>query len=136
MTMNASNKLAGHMKRASLIIAIATRRTETALAAERNKFQISAMRTTIHGTAIRRVTTTKHLVNVFNDCLTRMQGINHFFIIITKNILKYTAHVIIIEEWKDKNNPTPQRLRGRGAESVEDTFLCPLAMNREIRYNG
>ena len=86
------------MERTSLVIAVATRRAETTLTAERNKFQISAMRATIHGTTIRRVTTIKHLANVFNDGLTRMQSINHFFIIITKNVLKYIAHVIVIEE--------------------------------------
>ena len=47
------------------IVFVAARRAETALAAERNEFKISAMRTGIHGTAVRRVTTMNHLVDIF-----------------------------------------------------------------------
>ena len=48
------------MKKMSInldIVFVAARRAETALAAERNEFKISAMRTGIHGAAVRRVTT-------------------------------------------------------------------------------
>ena len=47
------------------IVFVAARRAETALAAERNEFKISAMRTGIHGAAVRRVTTMNHLVDIF-----------------------------------------------------------------------
>lgn len=47
------------------IVFVAARRAETALAAERNEFKISAMRTGIHGAAVRRVTTMNHLVGIF-----------------------------------------------------------------------
>ena len=44
------------------IVFVAARRAETALAAERNEFKISAMR---NGAAVRRVTTMNHLVDIF-----------------------------------------------------------------------
>ena len=47
------------------IVFVAARRAETALAAESNEFKISAMRTGIHGAAVRRVTTMNHLVDIF-----------------------------------------------------------------------
>ena len=47
------------------IVFVAARRAETALAAERNEFKISAMRTGIHGAAVRRVTTMNHRVDIF-----------------------------------------------------------------------
>lgn len=92
------NEFEGHGGSSVNGIFIATGRTETGFTAERDELEVAAGGAGIHGTSERRVTTMKHLVNVFNDGLTRMQSINHFFIIITKNILKYTAHVIIIEE--------------------------------------
>lgn len=51
-----------------------------AFTAKGNKFKISTVRTAIHGTTVRRVTTMNHLVDIFNDSRTRME-----FIIIGKD---------------------------------------------------
>ena len=87
MPVNTSNKLAGHMKRAFLVVAIATRRAETALATESDELKITTVRTAIHSTAIRRVATMKHLVDVFDNGWTWMKFVNHMFIIIIKDVL-------------------------------------------------
>ena len=60
---------------------------ETAFAAKRNELQVAAVRTAIHGTAKRRVAAVDHFIHVFNDRITWMQCINHFFIMVFKNIL-------------------------------------------------
>ena len=60
------------MKRADLIVFVAAGRAETALTSERNEFKFSAMGTAIHGTAMRRVTTMNHLVDIFYDGRTGM----------------------------------------------------------------
>ena len=70
-----------------LIVAIATRRAETTFATKRNKFKITAARTAIHGTTISGVTTVNHFIYVFNHGRTRMECINHFFVIVGKDIL-------------------------------------------------
>jgi len=72
MSVNTGNKLAGHMKRPKVVVFVAAGRAKPALATERNEFKISAMRTGIHGAAVRRVTTMNHLVDIFNDGRTRM----------------------------------------------------------------
>ena len=87
MAMDARNKLTGHMKRTKLVIFVATGRTKTAFAAKGNKFKISTVRTAIHGTTVRRITTMNHLVDIFNDSMTRMEFVNDMFIIIGKDRL-------------------------------------------------
>ncbi len=62
-------------------------RAKTAMAAERNKFKIPAVRAGIHGSAKRRITTVDHFINVIHFTVTRMEGIFNFFIIISKDIL-------------------------------------------------
>ena len=56
-------------------ILIATGRAETAVAAKRDKLELSAFGTAIHGTTIGRVATVDHLVHVFNDRITWMKDI-------------------------------------------------------------
>lgn len=85
VTMNARNQLAGHMKRAGLIVTVTARRAETAFAAEGDEFKVATVRTAIHGTAIRRVTTMKHPVDIFDNRSTWSEFINHMFIIIIKD---------------------------------------------------
>ena len=87
MTVNTSNKLAGHMKRTFLIVAITTRRAETAFATKSDELKIATVRATVHGTTIRRVTTMNHLVDIFDNRWTWMEFINHMLIIITKDVL-------------------------------------------------
>lgn len=70
------------MERAALIVFVAAGRAETALASERNKFKFSTMGTAIHGTAMGRVTTMNHLVDIFYDGRTGMQFVNDVFVIV------------------------------------------------------
>lgn len=69
------DKLEGHRGSAFHGILIATGGTEPAMASERDKFQLSAFRTAVHGTTIRRVTTVDHLIHVFNDRIAWMEDI-------------------------------------------------------------
>ena len=87
MAMNTGNELTGHMKRMKLVVFVSTGRAKTAFAAKGNKFKISTVRTAIHGTTVRRVTTMNHLVDIFNDSRTGMEFVNDVFIIIGKDRL-------------------------------------------------
>lgn len=81
--------------------------TETAVAAERNKFEFAAFVTTIHGTAERRVTAVEHPVNIPDDGLPGMEKIKHFFIMVFKDVLE-NIHKSIMNDLATENNPTPQ----------------------------
>ena len=85
MAVNTGNELAGHLERAKLVVFVSTGRAKAAFTAKGNKFKISTVRTAIHGTTVRRVTTMNHLVDVFNDSRTRMEFVNDVFIIIGKD---------------------------------------------------
>mgnify|MGYP000955394081 FL=1 len=69
MAMNTRNKLTGHMKRTKLVVFVST------------------VRTAIHGTTMRRITTMNHLVDIFDNRRTRMKFVNDRFIIISKDRL-------------------------------------------------
>lgn len=81
--------------------------TETAVAAERDKFEFTALIAAIHGTTERRVTAVKHPVNVPDDGLPGMEDVKHFFIMVFKDVLK-NVHKIIMKDLIVENNPTPQ----------------------------
>ena len=81
--------------------------TETAVAAERDKFEFTTLIAAIHGTTERRVTAVKHPVNVPNDGLPGMENVKHFFIMVFKDVLK-NVHKIIMKDLIVENNPTPQ----------------------------
>ena len=85
MTVSDINELKGHRGSAIHGIFITAGRAETAVTTERNKLEISAVDTAIHGTTMRRITTMNHLVNIFNDSRTRMEFVNDVFIIIGKD---------------------------------------------------
>ena len=85
MTMPDIKRFKGHTGSAIHGIFVAAGRAETAMTAERNKFKFPAVRTAIHGTTVRRITTMNHLVNIFNDSRTRMEFVNDVFIIISKD---------------------------------------------------
>ena len=85
MTVSDINELKGHRGSAIHGIFITAGRAETAVTTERNKLEISAVDTAIHGTTVRRITTMNHLVNIFNDSRTRMEFVNDVFIIIGKD---------------------------------------------------
>ena len=87
MAMNTRNKLTGHMKRTKLVVFVSAGRAKTAFTAKGNKFKISTVRTAIHGTNVRRITTMNHLVDIFDNRRTRMKFVNDRFIIISKDRL-------------------------------------------------
>ena len=85
--MNTRNKLIGHMKRTKLVVFVSAGRAKTAFTAKGNKFKISTVRTAIHGTTVRRITTMNLLVDIFDNRRTRMKFVNDRFIIISKDRL-------------------------------------------------
>ena len=95
-------------------ILIAAGRAEAAVAAERDELKVAAFRTTIHSTAIRWVTTMNHLLDVLDNSVTRMKGIYHFFIMISKDSLK-DIHEISMKEMMGKENPKPLMNEGKGS---------------------
>ena len=81
------NQFKGHTGSAFHGIFVAAGRAETAMTAERNKFKFPAVRTAIHGTTERWITTMNHLVDIFDNRRTRMKFVNDMFIIIGKDRL-------------------------------------------------
>ena len=69
------NQLERHVGGAFHGILISAGRTETAVTAEGHVFKLPTFRTAIHGTAIRRVTTINHLLDIFNHSVARMKSI-------------------------------------------------------------
>ena len=81
------NEFEGHGGSSVNGIFIATGRTETGFTAERDELEVAAGGAGIHGTSERRVTTMKHLVDIFDNRWTWMKFVNHMFIIIIKDVL-------------------------------------------------
>ena len=126
MTMLNIDDLKGHGGSAVDGILSSTGWTKSAMAAKRNKFKSSTFAATIHCATKRRVTAVDHALDIFNNRLSRAQCINHFFVIISKDVLKYIAHKIIMEDKEQENNPYPSRLRGRGVEVSKTLFYALL----------
>lgn len=72
-------------------------RTKTSVASKGSKFKLATVRASIHGTAKSRIPTVDHLINGINNDIARMKQVTHFFVVVFKDILKYT-HKTIIEE--------------------------------------
>ena len=72
VSVGTGNKFKRHGRRPLFGILYTTGRTESGMATERNKFKISTVRTAVHGTAVGRVTTMNHLVDILDDSRTRM----------------------------------------------------------------
>ena len=66
---------------------VATGRTEAGMTAERNKFEIPTARTGIHGTTKGRIAAVNHFFYILDDRVTRVLEINHFFKMVSKNLL-------------------------------------------------
>ena len=77
----------GHTGSAFHGIFIAAGGAETAFTAERDKLKLSAVRTAIHGTAKGGIAAVVHFFNIFDDRVTGIKKIKHFFIMVSKNIL-------------------------------------------------
>ena len=81
------NEFEGHLSSSFHGIFITTGRAETAVAPERDIFEITAVGTAKHGTAKRRVATVDHFVDIFKLTFTRVECIFNFIIIIIENFL-------------------------------------------------
>lgn len=66
---------------------VATGRTKTGMTAERDEFKITTGGTGIHGPTKRRIATVDHFFYIFDDRVTRMLDIEHFFKMVCKNLL-------------------------------------------------
>jgi len=77
----------GHRGSALHGIKISAGGTETAVAAERNEFELATVRAAIHGTAKGVIAAVDHFIRIFGDGSTWMQCINQFFVMVFKNIL-------------------------------------------------
>ena len=115
MTVSNVNEFKSHGSSTFHRVLITTGRAKAAVTAERDKLEIAAMLTAIHGTAEGGVATMDHFVHIFNNGITWMQCIKHFFIMVCKNFLK-DVHKTIMQEKAKKRNPHPSRMRGRGVE--------------------
>ena len=107
------NELKGHISRALNAVFIATGGAELGMAAERDKFKFTTVSTAIHGTAVRRVATVNHLVNIFQNNGTWMKRVFNFFVVFFKNFLE-DVHKTIMKEWKAESNP-PLKIEGQGS---------------------
>ena len=87
MAVTDINQFKGHAGSAFQGIFIAAGGAETAVAAERDKFKLSAVRTAIHGTAIGRIAAVYHLIDIFHLSQPGMKRIFNFLIMINKYIL-------------------------------------------------
>lgn len=81
------NEFKGHRGRAFHGIFIAAGRTEPAMASERDKFEIAAVRAGKHGAAKGRIATVNHFIDIFHLSFSGMEGIFNFFIMVGKDSL-------------------------------------------------
>lgn len=81
------NQLEGHGSSALHGVEVSAGGAETAVAAERDKFQFSAVRTAIHGSTEGGIAAVDHFFDIFHLAVTGMEGKFDFFIMIFKNFL-------------------------------------------------
>ena len=91
------NEFKGHFSRTIDTVFIATGGAKLGMAAERDKFKFTTVRTAIHCTTIRRIPTVDHFFNVFHDNGTGMKDIFNFFVVFFKNLLE-DVHKTIMKE--------------------------------------
>ena len=120
------DQLEGHAGGAFHGVLIAASGTETAVTTEGNEFKLPAFRTAVHCTAIRRVTTMNHLLDVFNHSVARMKSIYHFFIMISEDFLQ-NIHMISMKKRGTKSNPLMNEGVG-GAEVPQALFYMYIIL--------
>lgn len=74
------------------------------MAAKGDKFKRTTGRTSVQSAAKGRVSTVDHFFNIFDNGLSWMKEIDHFFVMVSKNVLKY-VHKTIMKENGTKGNP-------------------------------
>ena len=82
-----TDELERHTSGAFHSIFVSAGGTKTAVTAERNEFEVPAVRTSVHGTAKRRITTVDHLIDIFHLSFSGMKSIFNFFIMVCKDSL-------------------------------------------------
>ena len=87
MTVCAVKKLKGHTGRTFLGILHTASGAEAAFAAEGNKFHVVASGADIQGTTKGRIAAVNHFFYILDDRVTRVLEINHFFKMVSKNLL-------------------------------------------------
>lgn len=87
VSVGAVNEFKGHFSRAVDTVFIAAGGTKFRVAAERDKFKLTAVRTAIHGATVRRIPAVYHFFDVFHDDGTGMKDIFNFFNVFFKNFL-------------------------------------------------
>ena len=75
MAVGTADEFKGHLSGAVNAILVTAGRAKTALTAEGNKFQFTAMRAAIQGTTEGRIAAVDHFFNILNDGVTRMKEI-------------------------------------------------------------
>ena len=126
------DQLEGHAGGTFHRVLIAASGAETAVTTEGNEFKFPAFRTAIHGTAIRRVTTMNHLLDVFNHSVARMKSIYHFFIMISEDFLQ-NIHMISMKKRGTKSNPLMNEGAG-GAEVPKALFYSSSRNTRDFNH--
>ena len=81
------NQFKGHTGSAVHGVFVTAGRAETAVATKRNKLKLTAVRTAIHGTAKRWITTSNHFIDIFHLRISGMKSIFYFFIMVEKDSL-------------------------------------------------
>lgn len=81
------NQFEGHTGSAVHGVFVTAGRAETAVATERNKLKLTAVRTAIHGTTKRGITTINHFIDIFHLRISGMKSIFYFFIMVEKDSL-------------------------------------------------
>ena len=81
------DKFEGHTGSAIHGIFVSTSRTETTVAAERNKLQFATVGAAVHGTTEGWITAVDHLIDIFHLSISGMKSIFNFFIIVGKDSL-------------------------------------------------
>ena len=74
------------------------------MTAKSDIFKDATDRAPKQSTTVRWISAGDHFVNIFNDRLAWMKDVKHFFVVVSKNILKY-VHKIIMQEKGKKENP-------------------------------
>ena len=87
MSMRSFYDLKGHRSSAVYGVFIAAGRAKTTFAAKGEKFKITAVSTTVHSTTKRGIPAIDYFINIFDNGVTRMLEIDHFFIMLFENFL-------------------------------------------------
>lgn len=114
MAMRIVEKFEGHFGGTFNGVFVPAGRAKSGVTAERDKFKLTTMRASKHGTAKRGIPAVHHLVNVFHNNGTRVKNIFNFLIMFFKNFLKY-VHKTIMRQSSKKRNPYPLKIEGQGS---------------------